>query len=41
MDIFGDMGAETWVIIKSILNTGCENAFLIDPAQNKGIFHDF
>jgi hypothetical protein len=34
------MDAETWVVIKSILKTGCENAVFIEPAQNKGLLHD-
>jgi hypothetical protein len=40
MDHFGGMNAEAWMLIKSILKTGCECAVFIEPTQNKGLLHD-
>jgi hypothetical protein len=34
MDHFGGTDAETRIVIKPIFKTGCENAVVIEPAQN-------
>jgi hypothetical protein len=34
------MDAETWIVIKSVLKTCCENAVFVEPAQNKGLLYD-